>query len=621
MQSSWKRAFTRCSLAVLVSGGAPILHALAGGAEDQAASTIVMLGDSITKGTRAGVQPQETFAAIVERELNAAGIGVRVVNAGISGERTDQALERLDAIIAERPVVVTVMYGTNDSYVDQGQDASRLSLAAYRENLRTMVERLLLAGIEPVLMTEPRWAADAAPNGLGENPNVKLDAFMNACREVAAACDVTLIDHFAMWSQAEDDGQALREWTTDGCHPNPLGHRQIADKIMPVLQGSLQPEAQPVKLGIALQTVLQHDDSRFLWFHPRVAALPRRSPEGATAVLMTMQKHLFTSDHYSGLSVLRTEDGGATWSDPAAPDELAWVHEPSGVHVAVADVTPGWHAPSGKVLAVGAQVRYSTEGHQLEDRPRSHQTAYAIYDPESNTWSHWQRLEMPPGEKFNFARSACAQWIMERDGTLLLPFYCSSSAKTPHFVTVVRCAFDGQQLTYLEHGDEITLDVVRGLVEPSLARHADRYFLTIRNDLAAYVTVSDDGLHYRPIKAWTFDDGEPLGSYNTQQHWLVQGGGLFLVYTRRGANNDHITRHRAPLFVAQVDPGRLCVLRATEKIAVPERGATLGNFGVARISDDESWITVAEGVWNNEARQRGADGSVFVARVTSAESE
>ena len=42
-------------------------------------------------------------------------------------------------------------------------------------------------------------------------------------------------------------------------------------------------------------------------------------------------------------------------------------------------------------------------------------------------------------------------------------------------------------------------------------------------------------------REWRFDDGSPLGSYNTQQHWVTVGGGLFLVYTRKGADNDHIS--------------------------------------------------------------------------------
>lgn len=63
---------------------------------------------------------------------------------------------------------------------------------------------------------------------------------------------------------------------------------------------------------------------------------------------------------------------------------------------------------------------------------------------------------------------------------------------------------------------------------------------------------------------------------------------LFLVYTRRGAGNDHVFRNRAPLFIAQVDPERLVVMRATERLLVPEHAARLGNFGVTEISEDET---------------------------------
>jgi hypothetical protein len=129
------------------------------------------------------------------------------------------------------------------------------------------------------------------------------------------------------------------------------------------------------------------------------------------------------------------------------------------------------------------------------------------------------------------------------------------------------------------------------------------------------VSVSEDGLHFSEPKPWTFDDGADLGSYNTQQHWLAHRDGLFLIYTRRGANNDHIIRNRAPLFMAQVDPKRLQVIRGTEKVIVPERGAELGNFGASYINERESWVTVSEGMFMKDSAQRGAEGATFVARI------
>jgi hypothetical protein len=371
----------------------------------------------------------------------------------------------------------------------------------------------------------------------------------------------------------------------------------------------------PLVFDVKLDTVLQGINPEFAWFHPRVVSIPNAERDGQPSVLMTIQKHLKVSDFYSGLWMMRTDDLGKTWTGPIEIPELAWNVEENGVIHGVADVTPGWHAPSGKVLAIGCTVRYSKKGEQLSDVRRFSQTAYAVFDPKTNRWTPWQILEMPDDDKFNMARNACAQWLVQPDGTLYLPMYFGKADNLPYGVTVVQCAFDGQKLTYLRHGDELSLNVVRGLCEPSIIAYQGRYFLTIRNDVKGYVTSSDDGLHYAPIQPWTFDDGVELGSYNTQQHWLAHREGLFLSYTRRGANNDHIPRNRAPIFMAQVDPQKLHVVRATEKVLIPERGAMLGNFGAAAITPEESWVTDAEYLFGKDPTARGANASVFAARV------
>ena len=48
--------------------------------------------------------------------------------------------------------------------------------------------------------------------------------------------------------------------------------------------------------------------------------------------------------------------------------------------------------------------------------------------------------------------------------------------------------------------------------------------------------------------------------------------------------------------------------------------AFLKHFRLATIDDDKSWVTVAEGVWSDEARRRGAEGAVFLVRVTLSKS-
>ena len=113
-----------------------------------------------------------------------------------------------------------------------------------------------------------------------------------------------------------------------------------------------------------------------------------------------------------------------------------------------------------------------------------------------------------------------------------------------------------------------------------------------------------------------FDDGKPLGSYNTQQHWVTIGSGLFLVYTRKGASNDHIMRHRAPLFIGQVNPDTLQVIRSTERILIAENQATLGNSGICRISHDESWVTCGEGLLRL-GKRKGQLNKVLFVKITA----
>jgi lysophospholipase L1-like esterase len=376
---------------------------------------------------------------------------------------------------------------------------------------------------------------------------------------------------------------------------------------------------EPVGFQIETVVPLKELHPKFCWFHPRAAAIPGHGKDGRPAVILTIQKHLIADDHYSGLWVMRTDDLGNTWSGPTEIPELAWRKEPgdAGVDLAVADVTPGWHARSNKLIALGIQVRYNAQGVALLDKPRSYDFAYTVFDPKTGTWTVWRNIDNVPEPegKFYILAPGCVQWLVKEDGTLLVPVYMKGPQGDDYQSTVLHLSFDGDRLRYLAHGDELRIAGGRGYVEPSLARYRGQYYLTLRNDAKAYVAVSDDGLTYGPIRPWTFDDGQELGSYNTQAHWLVHSDGLFLCYTRRGADNDHIPRNRAPLFLAQVNPESLQVMRATEQVLLPERGVMLGNFGASNITPDESWVTDSEFMVNGQAHPRGADGSTWVAKV------
>jgi hypothetical protein len=301
-------------------------------------------------------------------------------------------------------------------------------------------------------------------------------------------------------------------------------------------------------------------DGKTCWVHPRAGAIPGKTP----SVVLTMQKLLLTgSDVFYALNDVRSDDLGATWSPITEHAEtLGRRNEPDGVVVAACDFTPKWHAKSGKLLGTGHTARYKGD-HVMAVRPR--ETAWSVYDDQKRTWTPWTTLDMPKDAKFINAGAGSVQRFDLENGDILLPIYFKAEKDKYYRTTVLRCSFDGTTLKYLEHGTELALESGRGVYEPSITRCAGKFYLTLRNDTAGYVAVSDDGLHFGPIQPWKFDDGSELGNYNTQQHWVTHRDRLYLVYNRKGAHNDHVIRHRGPLFMAEVDQKTLAVKRSDGK--------------------------------------------------------
>lgn len=378
-------------------------------------------------------------------------------------------------------------------------------------------------------------------------------------------------------------------------------------------------EVRVVDYAVQLDVVHSGYDGVDCWVHPRAGIVPR--PSGPPAVVMTLQKlWLKGSDVFGPLHELRTDDLGRSWRGPIEHSAtLGHRAEPGGVTLAASDFWPKWHAATGRLLGIGHTVRYKDNAVIAE---RSRETSYSVYDPAARTWTPWKAMAMPAEARFYNSGAGSAQRFDLPNGDILLPFSFKARGEADYRVAVARCGFDGVTLAVKAIGAPLAVAGGRGLGEPSLTSVGGRFFLTLRNNEAGYVAASADGLNFSGLKRWTWDDGTDLGNYNTQQHWVTHGDALFLVYTRRGAGNDHVFRHRAPLFMAQVDPQRLVVLRATERILVPEHGARLGNFGVTEIDGNETWVTVAEWMQTNPPMRIiapdnpwGAANRVYAARI------
>ena len=353
-------------------------------------------------------------------------------------------------------------------------------------------------------------------------------------------------------------------------------------------------------------------DGKGCFVHPRACALDKNN------IVMTMQiLNVLGSDSFSPLYVLKSKDGGKTWTKPVRDEGFTVEVDKNGVSVLGCDATHLLHKKTGVPIVAGHTVAYTQdslnpiEGYEFG-------TFYTTYDKKTQSYNPMKVLKMPDMYSAGCG-SGCAQFVEADNGDILLPVYIIRGEY--YTCAVVRCGFDGVELTYKDISNELVFNVDRGLCEPSLCFFNGKYYLTIRNDKFGLYSVSDDCKTFSEPEIWRWDAGDIVPTYNTQSHWLECGGKLYLVYTRKAGNNDHVFRHRAPLFMAQVDTDTMRILHHTEQIVVPERGARLGNFGVNQIDENTALITASE--WMQSVYGEpieidniyGCDNSVYVTRV------
>ncbi len=377
-------------------------------------------------------------------------------------------------------------------------------------------------------------------------------------------------------------------------------------------------DAVPLIDSISNETLWRNrDGENRTWFHPRVCMTP--GPDGKSVALMTLQE-IGGSDYFGQVHWSMSADLGRTWSDPEPISELG--RDPVAgrddkLKAAVCDVTPQYHPQTGTVIALGHVVFYKGAYFaRKEQLPR-----YPVYvtRAKDGTWSKRKILKWDDPRGGHIYTNNCGQRVVLPNGDVQMSFTFGPKAEH-RMVAGVRATFDGKNLKVDEVGEPLHNPKGRGLLEPSVTRFGGKFWITMRaEDNRGYVSVSNDGLKWAEKKAWAWEDGTPLAMSTTQQHWLTHSDGLFLVYTRKDESNVNVIRWRSPLWVAQVDPKRHCLIRSTEQVALPLVGdgvkqpnkvALMGNFNVTNVSSHESWITVGE--WMPRSGYRG---DVLLARI------
>ncbi len=375
---------------------------------------------------------------------------------------------------------------------------------------------------------------------------------------------------------------------------------------------------EPLIASISKETLWRNRDGQGrTWFHPRACMMP--DSDGTPVALMTLQE-IGGSDYFGQVHWSLSKDLGKSWSDPepiAALGRDPVAGRADDLKAAVCDVTPQYHPKSGTIIALGHVVFYKGAYFaRKEQLPR-----YPIYVTRApdGSWSKRKILEWDDPRGGYIYSNNCGQRVVLPSGEVQMSF--TFGPKVEHrMVAGVRAAYDGQHLTVREVGPPLHNPHGRGLLEPSVTQFGGKFWITMRaEDDRGYHSISDDGLHWPDKKPWTWEDGTPLEMSTTQQHWLTHSDGLFLVYTRKDTSNANVIRWRSPLWVARVDPDRRCLVKASERIALPLVGdgvnspdevALMGNFHIVNVSEQESWITVGEIMPRN-----GYRGDLLLARI------
>ncbi len=175
---------------------------------------VLFFGDSLTAGY--GLSPEQAFPALVEKKCIANGTPCKAINAGLSGETSAGGLSRIDWVLRQPVDVFVLELGANDGLRGLPLDQTVKNLQAIIDKVKAKYPsvKIVIAG----MMVPPNLGPEYTAN------------FRKMFPELAKKNDAILIP-FLLQDVAGYEKLNLG----DGIHPNPEGHRIVANNVYQVL--------------------------------------------------------------------------------------------------------------------------------------------------------------------------------------------------------------------------------------------------------------------------------------------------------------------------------------------------------------------------------------------------
>ncbi|HEZ0470728.1 TPA: arylesterase [Neisseria meningitidis] len=165
-------------------------------------STVLALGDSLTFGY--GANPDESYPAQLQKLT-----GWNVVNGGVSGDTSAQALSRLPALLARKPKLVIVGIGGNDFLRKVPEEQTRANIAK-------IIETVQKENIPAVLVGVPHITLGALFGHLSDHPLYE---------DLSEEYGIPLFG--GAWAEILGDNNLK----SDQIHANGKGYRKFAEDL------------------------------------------------------------------------------------------------------------------------------------------------------------------------------------------------------------------------------------------------------------------------------------------------------------------------------------------------------------------------------------------------------
>lgn len=186
--------------------------------------TIVCLGDSITCNWAS-----KSYVDFWQELMDKKKRDVKLIASGINGETAQDGYYRVDRdVITHKPDLVTIMFGHNDA--DPNRNMSAVLFANYLRKIINYLQHETRASF---------WLL--TPNQLGDAKfEPKYEQYIRMIKQAALDKNIHCVDLFNVFHDHKLDeiftgkitSTYIRSAGKDWIHPNELGHRIMAEKLM-----------------------------------------------------------------------------------------------------------------------------------------------------------------------------------------------------------------------------------------------------------------------------------------------------------------------------------------------------------------------------------------------------